>query len=70
MNSLELIGAQSIYFIDEQIDYFRSLFFQSLISMQMEIKSMKKTQVVVICLSCSFFKRETVDCAVFQRWFG
>ena len=36
MDSLELIGTQSIHFIDEKIEFFRSFFFQSLISVQIE----------------------------------
>ena len=42
MDSLELIGTESIHFIYEWIEKFRCSFFQSLISVQMESKSTKR----------------------------
>ena len=51
MDSLDLNGADSIRIVDEQIEQFWSFFFQSLSSMQMEIKRTEETQVIVIWFS-------------------
>ena len=65
-----LIGAQSVRFFDELIKKFRSFFFQSLISVHVESRGTKKTQFVVLWLSCTFFIPETVDCVIFKQRFG
>ena len=65
MNSLKLIVAESIDSIDEQNEIFWCFFFQSLYSEQMESKSTRKAQVVVLRLSCVLLKREAVDCVIF-----
>ena len=70
VDSLELIGTQYIHFIDEYIEKFWSFFFHSVSAMQMESKRTKEAQVVVICLSCIFFIRETVDCVISKQMFG
>ena len=41
MDSSDMIGTQTILFIDEEIEYFRSFFFQLLSAMQRESKRMK-----------------------------
>ena len=70
MDSLELTRAESFLSTHEQVKNFKSFFFPSLISVQMERKSTKKTQVVVKWMSRVVFKRETVGCAKSQKWFG
>ena len=65
---MELITAEFIHSIHENIESFRSFLVQYLISVQMEKNCTRKTQVVK-WFSGNLFKHGTIGCVIFRQRF-